>query len=129
MPQAVDLVINNAAAVAKTFSVLSPAAGDGGTASFALKEGTISKVFPKVLVSSRRGNDSRKTVISLTLPSSYTEAANGLTAVGSAAQINIAVTVPDTFPESLKNDFQAYAVNLVANASIKACIRDALGLN
>jgi hypothetical protein len=129
MPSAIDLVINNAAPVAKTFSLLSPAAGDGASAKWALKEGTIMKVFPKWELSSRAGNKARKTLITFTLPSSFTEAATGLTAVGSSAQANISVTMPDDFPEALKNDFQAYVVNGVANALIKACIRDALGAN
>lgn len=129
MPQAIDLVLNNATAVAKTFTLLSPAAGDGFSAKWALKEGTIMKVFPKWEVSSRSGNQARKTKITFSLPSSFTEAATGLTAVSSQAQVNIDVTMPDSFPESLKNDFVAYVANGVNNALIKACIRDALGAN
>lgn len=129
MPQAQNLVIKNAAAADKTFTLLSPAAGDGASAKWALKEGTIFKVFPKIELSSRRGNDARKSKITLTLPSSYTVAATGLTAVGSQAQINIDVTVPDDFPEALKDDFAAFAVNMVAHADVKACIRDAIGAN
>lgn len=50
MPQATDLVINNGAGtpVAKTFTLMAPAAGDNSLASWALKEGTISSVFPKI---------------------------------------------------------------------------------
>lgn len=132
MPQAADIVINNGAGspVAKTYTLLTPAAGDGASAKWALKEGTIGKVFPKIEVSSRaNGSNSRKTWITFTLPSSYTDTVTGLTAVGSGAQFNGYVTVPDDFPEALKNDFQAYVTNLMANVIIKACIRDALGAN
>jgi hypothetical protein len=130
MPQAIDLVINNGAAtpVAKTFKLLTPAAGDNSSALWALKEGTISSVFPTIEVSARKnaGNDARKVNLTVKIPSSYTVAATGLTAVGSAAVINITATVPADFPEALKDDFAAFAKNAVANAVLNACIRDAL---
>lgn len=132
MPQAADITINNGAGtpVAKTFTLMAPAAGDGSTAKWALKEGTIMKVFPKIEVSAKaNGNNARKCHVSFKLPSSYTDSVTGLTAVGSAADLNVYATIPDDFPEALKNDFQAYAVNLIAHAIIKACIRDGLGAN
>jgi hypothetical protein len=130
MPQAADIVIDNGAAtpVAKTFTLLTPAAGDGSSARWALKEGTISVVFPKIEVSARKnaGANARKALVSITVPSSYTEAATGLTAVGSSAVFNGSATIPDDFPEALKNDFVAFVVNGVANAIVKACLRDGL---
>ena len=48
MPQATDLIIKNAANQDKTFALITPAAGDGGVARWALKEGTISSVFPTI---------------------------------------------------------------------------------
>ncbi len=129
MPQAANLVINNGAGtpVAKTFELNSPASGDGGVAEWALKEGVISSIFPKVTAQARRtGNNSRKTSIKLRLPSSYTDTVTGLTKVGSAFELNIEASVPDDFPEALKNDAAAFSANLVANAIIKAMIRDGL---
>lgn len=130
MPQATStIVINNAAAVAKTFDLLSPAAGDGAACTYVHKVGAITKVFPKWLISSRASQDARKSLISFTYPSSYVDTASGLTIPGVAAQANIAVTMPDGFPEAMKDDFAAFVVNGAAQALIKACIRDALGAN
>jgi len=129
MPQATDITINNGAAtpVAKTFTLISPAAGDGSYANWRLKEGTISSVFPRIAISARaNGNNARKANIKIQIPSSYTDAATGLTKVSSAFDFNADVTVPDDFPESLKNDAQAFVVNAVAHALVKAIIRDAV---
>lgn len=129
MPQAVDIVINNGAGtpVAKTFALQMPAAGDNAVAGWALKEGTISSVFPRITALARKtGNQARLVQIKLRLPSSYTETVNGLTRVGSAFEMNLTATVPDDFPELLKNDAVAFSANLIAHALVKAMIRDAL---
>lgn len=129
MPQAIDLIVNNGAAtpVSKTFTLISPASGDGGVATWALKEGAISSVFPMFTASARKTNNrSRKAQYKFRLPSSYTDTVTGLTAVSTAAEINFDVSVPDTFPEALKNDFVAYAVNLFSNALVKSMTRDAI---
>lgn len=129
MPQATDLVINNGAGtpVAKTFSLMTPAAGDQSPARWALKEGTISSVFPSILAVSRQTqNASRKLAMRVKVPSSYTDTVTGLTKVGSSFEANIDVTVPDDFPEALKNDATAFTKNFVAHALIQAMIRDAL---
>lgn len=129
MPQAVDLVINNGAGtpVAKTYVLQSPAAGDNAVATWALKEGTISSVFPKITALARQtGNSARRCQIKLRIPSSYTDTVTGLTKVGSGYEANIEVTVPDDYPEALKNDATAFTKNLVAHALIQAMIRDGL---
>lgn len=130
MPQAIDIVINNGAStpVAKTFTLIAPAAGDGSYANWRLKEGTIASVFPAIAVKAQpnaRGN-ARKVNVKFRLPSSYTESVTGLTKVGSAFDVDVNVTVPDDFPEVLKNDAVAFTSNLVNTALIKACIRDAV---
>lgn len=128
MPQAIDITINNGATtpVAKTFTLLAPAAGYGSVAEWALKEGTISSVFPRISVSARKtANASGKAIIKLRIPSSYTDTVTGLTKVGSSFECNVEVTVPDTFPEALKNDAVAFAANLFQNTLVKACFRDA----
>jgi len=129
MPQATNLVINNGAGtpVAKTFELLTPAAGDNGVAEWALKEGTISSVFPRITALARKtGNQSRRVQIKLRIPSSYTDTVTGLTKVGSAFEADIYATVPDDFPETLKNDATAFTKNLVAATLAQAMIRDAL---
>lgn len=127
MPAAVDLTLNNGAAVLKTFALNSPAAGDSGIAEWALKEGAISSIFPRVTAQARRtGNASRKLTLKLRLPSSYTDTVTGLTKVGSAFEFNGDFSVPDDFPEALKNDAVAFSANLLLEAVIQAMMRDAL---
>lgn len=127
MPQAQDLVIKNYAAVDKTFTLLSPAAGDNSLASWALKEGTISSVFPKITALARpTGNKSRRVQIKFKLPSSYTDTVTGLTKVSSAFECDVYASVPDDFPEALKNDAVAFTCNMVNAAMVKAMIRDGL---
>lgn len=129
MPQATDLVINNGAGtpVAKTFTLYTPAAGDGSIAKWALKEGVIASVFPAITASARQtGNSSRLLQLKLRIPSSYTDTVTGLTKVGSAFEANISCTVPEDYPEALKNDAVAFTANLVANTLVKSMIRDAL---
>lgn len=129
MPQAIDLIVKNGATtpVSKTFTLISPASGDGGVATWVLKEGAISSVFPMFTASARKTNNrSRKAQYKFRLPSSYTDTVTGLTAVSTAAEINFDVSVPDTFPESLKNDFVAYAVNLFSDDLVKSMTRDAV---
>lgn len=127
MPQATDLVIKNAAAADKTFALIAPAAGDASIAKWALKEGTISTVFPTITAEARAtGNQGRKVRVRLRIPSSYVETTTGLTHVGPAFEANVEVSVPDAFYETLKNDAVAYTANLVNTTLVKAMIRDAL---
>jgi len=129
MPQAADIVINNGAGtpVAKTFTLISPAAGDGSFANWRLKEGTISTIFPRIAIAARQnGNRARKAQIKLQIPSSYTDTVTGLTKVGSSFDLNVDVTVPDDFPEALKNDAVAFATNMMADAIVRAVVRDAV---
>lgn len=128
MPQAVDLIIKNGATtpVDKTFTLITPAAGDGGVAQWALKEGTISSVFPVITAMSQRtGNKSRQLRIKVKTPSSYTDSVTGLTSVNAAAEANLTVSVPDSFPESQKADFVAFVTNALNTTLLKSMIRDA----
>lgn len=127
MPQATNLVVKNAAAVDKTFTLNTPAAGDAGVAEWVLKEGLVSSVFPRLTASARRtGRNSRKCAIKLRLPMSYTDTNTNLPKVGVAFEMNMDVSVPDDFPESMKDDAVAYASNIIATALIKSMIRDGL---
>lgn len=128
MPQASNLVVKNGAATPadKTFTSISPAAGDGGLASWALKEGTISAVFPSLTAMARAtSNNSRQLRVKFRLPSSFTDAATGRTIVASGAEMNVTFSVPGDFPELLKNDFTAYSLNLLTTPLFKEMIRDA----
>lgn len=129
MPQAINLVLNNGATnpVAKTFELISPAAGDGGIATWALKEGVISSVFPLLTAAAAKTNNaSRKLAVKFRLPSSYTESVTGRTVVGSAAEMNVTFSIPGDFPEALKADFVAFATNALKTELFQKMIRDAV---
>jgi len=129
MPQAVDLILKNGAAtpVDKTFTLLTPAAGDQSVAEWALKEGLISSVFPRITASARKTTSgSRKSTWKLRVPASFVDASTSLTKVGSSMELNIEMSVPVDYPENLKNDVVAYAKNLVAHALYQASSRDGL---
>jgi hypothetical protein len=127
MPQAIDLVLKNAAAVDKTFVLYNPSAGDNSLANWKLKEGSISSVFPWITALARvTANKSRTAQIKFRMPSSFTDTVTGLTQVGSACEVNISVSVPDEFPEALKADMVAFTGNLVNHALIKSIMRDAI---
>lgn len=130
MPIAADLVVNNGAStpMSKTFTLLAPASGNGGIAEWALKEGTISTIFPKFTASANVNNSSssRNVKLKFRLPSSYTDSVTGLTSVSSSFEGNVSVTVPNDFPESLKNDAVAFFTNLLSTTLVKAMIRDGL---
>ena len=132
MPQAANLVLKNGAPtpVDKTFTLLSPAAGYGSTAEWALKEGPISSVFPRFTALVRPGNGpatragSKVTQLRLKVPSSYLDTVTGLTNVLSAFEANCTVTVPSDYPESLKDDAIAFLANVFASALVKSMIKD-----
>lgn len=128
MPQATDITVQNGASspVNKTFTLITPASGDGGIAEWALKEGTISGVFPRfTAMAVRTSNKSRKLTLKFVLPSSYTDAVTGLSMVGSRALVTTTVSIPDDFPEALKDDLVAFSGNLVTSALIKSGVKDA----
>jgi len=129
MPQAVDITVNNGAAtpVAKVFTLLAPAASDGSSALWALKEGANSKTFNKVEASSRRNasRDAQKLALTFSFPSTYVDAASSLTLVKDQAVINVSVVIPDDFPEAKKDDLVAFTANLMNHALVKAMVRDA----
>lgn len=127
MPIATDLTINNGAAVAKVYTLLSPSAGLGSNAEWALKEGTISSVFPRLTMQSRLSpNNARVSQVKFKIPSSYNDAVTGLTRVASAFEFNGTVTVPNDFPEAKKADAIAYLSNIFANAMVKDSLKDGI---
>jgi len=126
MPQATDLVIKNAVGTNKNFVLITPAAGDGGVARWALKEGTISSVFPTITVSATStSRNARNAHIKIHVPSSYTDSVTGLVNVNGGPEANIKVAMPNNFPEAMKPDWVAYVVGAVNTALMKAIIKDA----
>lgn len=128
MPQATDLVVKNGAStpVDKTFTLISPAAGDGGIASWALREGVISSVFPTFTTMARAtAANSRQVRVKYRQPSSYTDAVTGRTLVASGAEMNVTFSIPNDFPEALKADYVAFSLNLLTTPLVRAQIRDA----
>ncbi len=130
MPQATDLTVQNGAPTPadKTFSLLTPASGYGSIAEWALKEGVISSVFPRLTAAARPSNNSKAPAkvlqIKLRVPSSYQDAVTGLTNVNSAFEMNATVSVPDDFPEDKKADAVAYATNLLATDLLREMMKD-----
>lgn len=125
MPQAIDLTVKNGANVDKTFTLVAPAAGMGGVAMWALKEGTISAAFPTLTaVAQTNGGGVSHLRVKLSVPSSYTDSVTGLTNVGAGVLMDAHFRVPNVFPEALKADWVAYAVNLLNTALLKAMIKD-----
>lgn len=125
MPQAANIVVNNALAVAKTFTLMAPAAGDGGLAIWALKEGGSPVAYPSFsLMAKATTNQSRKVQGKFRLPYAYTDTTTGLIKTGPAFEFNFDASVPYTFPEILRNDTVAYVANLMAHALVKEIVRD-----
>lgn len=132
MPQAANIVLKNGAStpVDKTFTLQAPSAGFDSSAEWALKEGVIATVFPRitsrVYKGTPRANRSGQRIIEwkLTIPSSYTDAVTGVTVVGSRLESVVRTVVPDDFPEALVNDAVAFITNLAANAIVKSTIAE-----
>lgn len=121
-----NIIVKNSANADKTFTLVSPAAGFDSLATYHLKEGAISSVFPALTAMAKdTNNSSRQGRIRLRVPSSYTDAATGLVNIGPAIEFNLTVSVPKAFPEVSKDDAVAYFVGLIANEGVKAFMRDA----
>ena len=132
MPQAINIVLKNGAGtpVDKTFTLLAPSAGYESVAEWALKEGVISTIFPRITTSVRAakrvaGRAASKVIeVKMAIPSSYTDTVTGTTVVGSRFESVTRTTVPDDFPEALIPDAVAFTANLANNALIKAMVAE-----
>lgn len=127
MPQATNITVNNGAPtpVSKTFTLMSPAAGDGAIAEWALKEGLSSQSFPKLTAMASRTAKGRNLKLKLRIPLVYNDPGTGLEVLYGHAEANYTYSLPANVPESLKPDFVAYATNIPATALVKAMIYDA----
>ena len=126
MPQATNLTIANADATDKAFTLLTPAAGDGGIAQWALKEGAISSVFPVLTASATKKSTSRSLKVKFRFPSSFVDASTGMTHVGENAEFNGTWVMPDNFPETMKADFAAFVKNAIATTLFMEMAKDGL---
>ena len=125
MPQAANITVQNGSAVNKTFTLMTPAAGDGGIAVWALKEGGSPVAFPRLtLMAKATTNKSRKVQVKVRVPYSYIETTTGLVKAGPAFEFNGDITIPDNFPDANRADAVAFSANLFANALVKECCRD-----
>lgn len=127
MPQATNLTIKNAANEDKIFTLLTPASGDGSVARWALKEGTVSSVFPTITISAATtSRDSRSAHVKIHVPSFFMDGFTGKVSVDVGAEVNVKVAMPNSFPEANKPDFVAYVINALQTALVKEVIKDAL---
>lgn len=127
MPQARNLVLKNAANVAKNFELITPASGYGGLAEWALKEGVSSNVFPRVTASAAPTKGSRPADVvkfKLRVPTSYIDPVTGSAVLIESLEVNVSATVPKGYPELAKDDAVAYATTLFQDTLVKAMIRD-----
>jgi hypothetical protein len=118
MPSAIDFTINNAAAVAKTFTLLAPASGINGEAKWELREGANSTVFPRYTAVLRADPSIKgySSVMKFRHPAPFTDTTTGLVKPGSVAEVIVTVKMPDDFPETTKADTVAFTKNAVAHA-------------
>lgn len=121
------IVVKDASNADVTFTLISPAAGDGGTAVYKNKSGDDPRYFATLLVTSRSTKSGRASQIRLTRPRSPLPGDNG----GPVAEkfYKTEVVAPDLIPESQRDDDAVLWKNLQANASIQAVLRDGVGLN
>lgn len=129
MPNASNITVQNASAVDKVFEVLTPAGGDGGVARYALKEGAAPVAFPTMTVMARpTTNASRKTSTKVNVPYTFVDPVTGLLKKGPAFELNVEASMPDAYPEDVRDDAVAYGVNLLASALMRQVLRDGYGL-
>lgn len=123
---ATDLTVKNKAGLDKIFKLLSPSAGLGAIATWFLREGPISSVFPSLTTSANRNPKSRidTAQVKFKLPSSYTDSVTGLTNVGSHAEMTVNVRIPQDFPEALRDDFETLSLNLLSTDMVRDLIRN-----
>lgn len=127
MPQATNLIVKDKAGVNKTFTLLTPAAGYGSPAEWALKEGATAAVWPTATLSAHKtGNRSRRVPVKVRIPASYTSVTTGLPVVSSSMEFNGSVSVPDDFPDDQKDNGVAYIAGVINTALVMACFRDGL---
>lgn len=119
MPQATNVIVNNAAAVAKTFALAAPASGVSPAVWF-LREGANQTVYPKLEISSDKivKGSGRKVKMTLRVPTPVTSATGVVTNAGDMF-FSIDAAVPALVPDSVRDDAIAFVMNIVATALLK----------
>lgn len=136
MPQATNLIVKNAANVDKTFTLQTPAPGDGTHAIWQLKEGVAPNVFPTFRALARPLGPNQSTRVPgryasgmLTIGQPVTDPSTGLIIVHDGFFFKFEAGIRDNFPETMRDDAAAFAGNLVKTALITAMIRDGFPAN
>lgn len=128
MPQAKNIVVKNGSGVDQTFTLTSPAAGDGGVAAWRLKVGDSSNAFPQLQVSTQQKPTSRTLRMKFFVPITYTDPITGQTQAAGRAEMNLTWALPNAFPEAKKADTVAFIKNILANQDIQDALLDAVPL-
>lgn len=127
MPQATSLTVKNASNVDTLFDLITPAAGDGSQAVWYNKTGLTPAAFPKLLASARRSRTGVRTLtVRFELPATYVDPTSGLPIKVATPLIKLESVIPETYPESLRDNNVALALNLFQTSLLKAMARDAI---
>lgn len=122
MPQATDLVLTNALQEQKTFVLAAPAAGNS-PATWFLREGAHQGVFPSIEMASRRSGTSgsaRRVTLSLVVPNAIVSATGQTTRSGTYA-MKVDVAIPDSIPDTTREDAIAFLASAFQTDLVKAC--------
>lgn len=120
MPQAADITVKNAADEDKVFTLLAPAAGFGGLATWALKEGPTSNVFPGFTAQALQTNQGGiRCHFRIKVPAYYVNVDTGLPVVQNAVEWHLTGIVPSEYPQAQIDDSVAYATNLIRSTIVQ----------
>lgn len=127
MPQQSAIVVKDVDGTTDvTFATITPAAGNGGVAEWALKEGGSPAGYVKLtLVSDRTGVPGRRNRMKMQVPVSWVDADTGLRIRGKFVEFDGTFTVPDEVPDAVRARAQALIGNVVKSAHMVACNTDA----
>lgn len=117
-----NIVINNASAVSKTFTMRIPASGDKSVAEWAdLTAGTNPQAQPTITyMTERNGNAARKGHFKVVVPVAFTNPDNGLVERVTRWEAMVHVTAPDNCPDAVCADGAAFVGNALALAAVRA---------
>lgn len=127
MPNMAAIAVTNAAAVAKSFDVLTPSAGTNAAKWQMTSESTLAFARP-VLEMSTRPNAAKnaiKAFIVLQVPYVIVDPTSGLNKVVAVVPIRVEATLPSNVPDVTKNDTISFFQGVVASALIRDSLRAA----
>lgn len=127
MPNQTNLTVKNASNVDTLFTAIYPASGDGSTAVWHNKAGLSTVQFPKLLATAKRSRSGvRSLVLRFDMPATYVDPTSGLPIKVSSPLIKLEAVIPEGYPEALRDDNVALALNLLNTPLVKSMIRDAI---